>query len=232
MDDFLDAGPGEAQHDLPHWVLGLWFGVDRSTIRAIGEIRALLAGRGCTVPDRSGLRLPVGRVRLRPGTAVVIARTTPPTGTTMPTSPRATTSRTPLSAPTARPPTAPPARRAQGVWRLRRPLPSRHLAAAARALAVQQGQQGRPHPDRSGVHHLVPRGQLVYRPPRRPFLRCHGRLVEHRSLRRSRQDLRVATACSTRARIFAWDRFTAFWPAERVSRRPQHGMRTVPPAPR
>lgn len=35
------------------------------------------------------------------------------------------------------------------------------------------------------------------------------RVVEQRSLRRSRQDLRVAMACSTRARILAWDRLTA-----------------------
>ncbi len=58
------------------------------------------------------------------------------------------------------------------------------------------------------------------------------RVVEHRSLRSSRQDLRVATACSTRARIFAWDRFTACWPVERFSHWPQYGVRTVPPAPR
>ncbi|GAA2342552.1 transposase [Streptomyces kunmingensis] len=46
------------RHDLPHAVLGLLFGVDRSTItRAIGEIRGLLAERGCAVPDRPGLRL-------------------------------------------------------------------------------------------------------------------------------------------------------------------------------
>ncbi|MFD8525582.1 transposase family protein [Streptomyces capillispiralis] len=45
-------------HDLPHSVLGLLFGVDRSTItRAVQEIRALLAERGCAVPDRPGLRL-------------------------------------------------------------------------------------------------------------------------------------------------------------------------------
>ncbi|MFH9611339.1 transposase family protein [Streptomyces sp. NPDC017448] len=45
------------RHDLPHSVLGLLFGVDRSTItRAIGEIRPLLAERGCAVPDRPGLR--------------------------------------------------------------------------------------------------------------------------------------------------------------------------------
>ncbi|MEE1813390.1 transposase family protein [Streptomyces sp. BE133] len=46
------------RHDLPHAALGLLFGVDRSTItRAIGEIRGLLAERGCAVPDRPGLRL-------------------------------------------------------------------------------------------------------------------------------------------------------------------------------
>ncbi|MGW5336793.1 transposase family protein [Streptomyces bauhiniae] len=46
------------RHDLPHSVLGLLFGVDRSTItRAIAEIRPLLAKRGCAVPDRPGLRL-------------------------------------------------------------------------------------------------------------------------------------------------------------------------------
>ncbi|WP_415923442.1 transposase family protein [Streptomyces sp. WI03-4A] len=43
------------RHDLPHSVLGLLFGVDRSTI--ITEIRPLLAERGCAVPDRPGLRL-------------------------------------------------------------------------------------------------------------------------------------------------------------------------------
>ncbi|MFI6337383.1 transposase family protein [Streptomyces sp. NPDC050535] len=46
------------RHDLSHAVLGLLFGVDRSTItRAITEVRALLAERGCAVPDRPGLRL-------------------------------------------------------------------------------------------------------------------------------------------------------------------------------
>lgn len=46
------------RHDLPHFALALLFGVDRSTvIRAIGEIRVLLAERGCAVPDRPGLRL-------------------------------------------------------------------------------------------------------------------------------------------------------------------------------
>lgn len=46
------------RHDLPHAVLGLLFGVDRSTItRAVAEIRALLARRGFAVPDRPGIRL-------------------------------------------------------------------------------------------------------------------------------------------------------------------------------
>ncbi|GAA3488327.1 hypothetical protein GCM10018987_24100 [Streptomyces cremeus] len=46
------------RHDLPHSVLSLLFGVDRSTLtRAIAEIRALLAERGCAVPGRPGLRL-------------------------------------------------------------------------------------------------------------------------------------------------------------------------------
>ncbi|MCZ9352526.1 transposase [Streptomyces mutabilis] len=46
------------RHDLPHSVLGLLFGIDRSTIpRAIGEIRRLLAERGCAVPHQPDLRL-------------------------------------------------------------------------------------------------------------------------------------------------------------------------------
>jgi hypothetical protein len=46
------------RHDLPHSVLALLFDVDRSTVtRAIGEIRMLLADRGCAVPDRPNLRL-------------------------------------------------------------------------------------------------------------------------------------------------------------------------------
>ncbi|MEU7449850.1 transposase family protein [Streptomyces diastaticus] len=46
------------RHDLPHSVLALLAGVDRSTVtRAIGEMRGLLAERGCAVPDRPGLRL-------------------------------------------------------------------------------------------------------------------------------------------------------------------------------
>lgn len=46
------------RHDLPHAALGLLFGVNRSTFtRASGEIRRLLAERGCAVPDRPDLRL-------------------------------------------------------------------------------------------------------------------------------------------------------------------------------
>ncbi|MGW4022107.1 transposase family protein [Streptomyces sp. NPDC005009] len=44
------------RHGVTHDVLACWFGVDRSTItRAIGEVRPLLADRGCTVSP--GLRL-------------------------------------------------------------------------------------------------------------------------------------------------------------------------------
>ncbi|WP_317453495.1 transposase family protein [Streptomyces sp. CBMA152] len=44
------------RHGITHDVLACWFGVDRSTItRAIGEVRPLLAQRGCTVAR--GIRL-------------------------------------------------------------------------------------------------------------------------------------------------------------------------------
>ncbi|GAA3082289.1 transposase family protein [Streptomyces olivoverticillatus] len=44
------------RHGVTHDVLACWFGVDRSTItRAIGEVRPLLAERGCTI--EAGLRL-------------------------------------------------------------------------------------------------------------------------------------------------------------------------------
>ncbi|MFF9811665.1 transposase family protein [Streptomyces coeruleorubidus] len=44
------------RHGVTHDVLACWFGVDRSTItRAIGEVRPLLAERGCTVT--AGVRL-------------------------------------------------------------------------------------------------------------------------------------------------------------------------------
>ncbi|WP_307842235.1 transposase family protein [Streptomyces sp. RK75] len=44
------------RHGVTHDVLARWFDVDRSTItRAIGEVRPLLAERGCTVGP--GLRL-------------------------------------------------------------------------------------------------------------------------------------------------------------------------------
>jgi hypothetical protein len=51
------ATPIHLRHDLPHAVPGLLFGADRSTTRAVGEVRTLPAGRGCAVPDRPGLRL-------------------------------------------------------------------------------------------------------------------------------------------------------------------------------
>ncbi|MFJ4866831.1 transposase family protein [Streptomyces sp. NPDC088748] len=44
------------RHGATHDVLACWFGVDRSTItRAIGEVRSLLATRGCTIA--TGVRL-------------------------------------------------------------------------------------------------------------------------------------------------------------------------------
>ncbi|MFJ5294782.1 transposase family protein [Streptomyces sp. NPDC088348] len=56
--DRLVATLTHLRHDLPHSVLGLLFGVDRSTItRAIAEVRTLLAERGCAVPDHPDLRL-------------------------------------------------------------------------------------------------------------------------------------------------------------------------------
>lgn len=56
--DRLTATLIHLRHDLPHAVLALLFGVDRSTIsRAVGEVRHLLANRGFTVPDRPGIRL-------------------------------------------------------------------------------------------------------------------------------------------------------------------------------
>lgn len=41
------------RHGVTHDVLACWFGVDRSTVtRAVGEVRPLLAERGCTIsPD-------------------------------------------------------------------------------------------------------------------------------------------------------------------------------------
>ncbi|WP_245785041.1 helix-turn-helix domain-containing protein [Geodermatophilus amargosae] len=44
------------RHGITHDVLACWFGVSRSTItRAVGEVRPLLAERGCTV--EGGIRL-------------------------------------------------------------------------------------------------------------------------------------------------------------------------------
>ncbi|MEV5778926.1 transposase family protein [Streptomyces antimycoticus] len=51
--DRLLAALVHLRHGTTHDVLARWFGVDRSTItRAIGEVRPLLAERGCTIdPD-------------------------------------------------------------------------------------------------------------------------------------------------------------------------------------
>ncbi|MFJ3213718.1 transposase family protein, partial [Streptomyces flaveolus] len=51
--DRLPATLVHLRHGVTHDVLACWFGVDRSTItRAVGEVRPLLAERGCTVsPD-------------------------------------------------------------------------------------------------------------------------------------------------------------------------------------
>ncbi|ROQ70289.1 DDE superfamily endonuclease [Streptomyces sp. 840.1] len=44
------------RHGVTHGVLACWFGVDRSSVpRAIGEVRPLLAERGCTISP--GVRL-------------------------------------------------------------------------------------------------------------------------------------------------------------------------------
>ncbi len=48
------------RHGVTHDVLACWFGVSRSTItRAVGEVRPLLAERGCTVEGGLRLRIPV-----------------------------------------------------------------------------------------------------------------------------------------------------------------------------
>ncbi len=45
------------RHGVTHDVLACWFGVSRSTVtRAVGEVRPLLAERGCTVEGGVGLR--------------------------------------------------------------------------------------------------------------------------------------------------------------------------------
>nr|WP_246033803.1 transposase family protein [Streptomyces hundungensis] len=45
------------RHDLPHAVMGVLFGGDRSTVtRAVAEVRQLPAERGFAVPDQPGLR--------------------------------------------------------------------------------------------------------------------------------------------------------------------------------
>lgn len=47
------------------------------------------------------------------------------------------------------------------------------------------------------------------------------RVVLHHSLRRRREVLRVAMACSPSAQVLAWDRLTACCPADSFSQRPR-----------
>ncbi|MFB7076434.1 transposase family protein [Streptomyces sp. NPDC056308] len=93
-------------HGATHDVLACWFGVDRSTItRAIGEVRPLLAERGCTVA--SGIRLRtladvIAAPRATTSTATTAGQT--PTGTGPPPAPwppSATNGRTPRPSPPA-----------------------------------------------------------------------------------------------------------------------------------
>ncbi|MFI1972868.1 transposase family protein [Streptomyces cinnamoneus] len=85
-------------------MLACWFGVDRSTItRAVGEVRPLLAERGCTV--EAGLRLRtladvIAHIRATGQTAIIDATeirsaTLPPDGPAATGSSPARASRTP-----------------------------------------------------------------------------------------------------------------------------------------
>ncbi|MGC0407369.1 hypothetical protein RKD31_000612 [Streptomyces sp. SAI-163] len=82
-------------------------------------------------------------------------------------------------------------------------------------------------PDHASLSYFHPHAELVRRRVRTAWTRLVIRVAEHCSLRRSRQDLRVAANCPTEARNFAWDRLTACWPAERTAHRPEHGIRTT-----
>ncbi len=58
LDDRLLVTLVGLRFQLPHKVLAVMFGVDRSTVtRAVHEVRPLLAQRGFAVPDRPGIRL-------------------------------------------------------------------------------------------------------------------------------------------------------------------------------
>ncbi|WP_228044769.1 helix-turn-helix domain-containing protein [Streptomyces ferrugineus] len=102
------------RHGTTHDVLACWFGVDRSTItRAIGEVRPLLAQRGCTVAPGIRLRTLVevvehlgadGRTGIIDGTEIRVRRPAAarPGRAVARTSPRPDSSDWPSSWPTAR----------------------------------------------------------------------------------------------------------------------------------
>jgi superfamily II DNA or RNA helicase len=93
------------------------------------------------------------------------------------------------------------------------------------------GRAPRHKPGEGKLSSFHPQFELARCRVRTAWTRLVMRVVEHRSLRRSHQDLRVATARSTRAQVFAWDRLAPCWPAGSVSHRPRQGTRTVPSAP-
>ncbi|WTH66085.1 transposase family protein [Streptomyces sp. NBC_01546] len=80
------------RHGATHDVLACWFGVDRSTIaRAIGEVRPLLATRGCTIATgtrlkRSSVTTPRRQSGLPQGRPLPHARSRPSAGFHPPTS--------------------------------------------------------------------------------------------------------------------------------------------------
>ncbi|WP_229820854.1 MULTISPECIES: creatininase family protein [Streptomyces] len=100
--DRLLATLGHLRHGVTHDVLACWFGVDRSTItHAVGEVRPLLAERGCTVSSGVRLRSPAevvdhlgsnGRTGIVDGTEI---RVRPPDARTGTRSSPARASRTP-----------------------------------------------------------------------------------------------------------------------------------------
>ncbi|MFI7005546.1 transposase family protein [Streptomyces sp. NPDC050145] len=101
--DWLLATLVHLRHSTNHDVLACWFGVDRSTItRAIGEVRPLLAERGCTIAPGRRLRTLAevidylgadGRTGIIDGTEIRVRR--PAAGRTGRSSSPGRTSRTP-----------------------------------------------------------------------------------------------------------------------------------------